>query len=86
MLTRAQEAKNDLIQENTQQRFLLWWIQHILSKYEYCLSNKEEAFGVNNCVTTFIFTFKDDSILRLDTEGDLYCENYYQDAYNIFTD
>lgn len=84
MLTKAQKAKQDLMNEDTQERFLLWWIQRILSTYEHNISNQDETFGEHDCISTFIFTFKDDSILRLDTAGNLYCENDYEDSYNIF--
>ena len=35
-------------------------------------------------VNTFIFTFNDDSVLKLDCDGDVYLNDDYQNAYNIF--
>lgn len=35
-------------------------------------------------VDTFIFSYDDDSEARIDMDGDLYDEQNYEDAYNIF--
>ena len=35
-------------------------------------------------VNTFIFTFNDDSALKIDCDGDVYLDDDYQNAYNIF--
>lgn len=35
-------------------------------------------------VNTFIFRFNDDSVLKIDMDGDVYLDNDYQNAYNIF--
>lgn len=35
-------------------------------------------------VNTFIFTFNDDSVLKIDMDGYVYLDDDYQNAYNIF--
>lgn len=35
-------------------------------------------------VNTFIFTFDDESVLKIDMDGDVYLDDDYQNAYNIF--
>ena len=35
-------------------------------------------------VNTFIFTFNDGSVLKIDMDGDVYLDDDYQNAYNIF--
>jgi hypothetical protein len=35
-------------------------------------------------VNTFIFTFYDDSVLKIDFDGDVYIDDDYENAYNIY--
>lgn len=35
-------------------------------------------------VNTFIFTFSDNSVLKINMDGDVYLDDDYQNAYNIF--
>ena len=35
-------------------------------------------------VNTFIFTFNDNSVLKIDMDGNVYLDDDYQNAYNIF--
>ena len=51
-----------------------------LSKDANNVDETEDATHIN----TFIFIYDDESIARMDMDGDLYDEQNYKDAYNIF--
>jgi len=51
-----------------------------LSKYANTVDEKADETHVN----TFTFIYDDESIARIDMDGDLYDEWNYEDAYNIF--
>lgn len=46
--------------------------------------SEDETHGQLDLVSTFIFTYEDESQLRIDTSGSIYTEQNYEDAFNIF--
>lgn len=47
------------------------------------LTNYDETHD-NEHVNTFIFTFEDDSALKIDMDGNVYLDDDYQNSHNIF--
>jgi len=81
-ITTTAQLQLEVIKEKIAQQKISLLVDVILLASKNCYMSDESHD--QNGVSTFVFLYKDDSELRVDIEGAVYCNNDYEDAYNIF--